>query len=171
MNKLSKPGIFDSLSKTTRGESIPAYKDYGLFDNQKSFCIDREDSDYWIIYVGGVHGLQQPWTKTASDKDAFDDHPFGEFLKSDFLGLLDILKRYRKVKSLGTPAYSEDSMPPQDIGINNTLKAFMSSPSKKADKQQRFFNQDFVIFSNLFVKNKDHILRLPNHIPFHLIML
>ena len=174
MNKLSKPGIFDSLSKTTRGESIPAYKDYGLVSITKNpFCIDREDSDYWIIYVGGVHG---PATalglKLLSDKDAFDDHPFGGVFEVRLPRFVGYFEKIQKSKARWeTPAYSEDSMPPQDIGINNTLKAFMSSPSKKADKQQRFFNQDFCNLLKSVCEEQDHILRLPNHIPFHLIML
>ena len=146
MNKLSRPGIYDSLSGCTRGESIPAYKDYGLVSMIRNpFSLDETDNDYWIIYVGGVHGpATAHGLKLFSEKDAFVAHPYGgvfEVLIHRYAGYFERIQRSRA--RWETPGYESKSMAPHELGINNSLKSFLSSPSNRNDTKQKSFNQKF----------------------------
>lgn len=141
MHKLDKPGIYDTHSGTTRGETIGPYKDYGLISILKNPFSDTED--YSVIYVAGVHG---PGTAIAvkwlGDPRTFESHPFGGVFQ---LKIKRVANYYEKIQQSypiwETPGYDSDKLNGTAKNMFPSISVFISSPSKKEDKIQQRFNE------------------------------
>jgi hypothetical protein len=139
MHELDKPGIFDSLSGTNRGESIGAYKDYGLISVlQNPFS---HGVGYSIVYVAGVHG---PGTavglRMLGDKKWFADHPYGGVYEVDidhFAGYYG--KIQQSVGRWETREYT-GKVYPISFAVQRSARAFLSSPSARTDHGQKRFD-------------------------------
>ncbi len=138
MHKLDRPGIFDSLSRTNRGASIGAYKDYGLIAVLPNlFSLGEE---YSIIYVAGVHG---PGTaaglRMLGDKKSFIDHPYGGIYEVNIDRFASFFEKIRQSPGRWeTPGYNDRDYPVPPV--QRSARAFLSSPSGRTDRGQRSFD-------------------------------
>ncbi len=160
MHRLDKPGIFDSLTRTIRGESISAYKDYGLISLVKNpFCLNNED--YWIVLVAGVHG---PGTalglKLLSNKQTFSDHPYGGVYEVRIDRFTNFFEKFQQSRARWeTPPYEENAFMPKDFELTAT-KVFLSGPAPKDDDQQMKFDENLInLFQKIFL-NLGHKLEM-----------
>jgi hypothetical protein len=141
MHKLDRPGIYDSRGRTNRGESIGAYKDYGLIAILQNPFSDTED--YSLIYVAGVHG---PGTaigvRMLGDQQAFESHPFGGVYQVRIRRVANYYEKIQQSSSIWeTPGYEPSNYNGEVKEKSPSIHVFLSSPSKKEDRNQQRFNQ------------------------------
>ena len=160
LHQLDKPGIFDGLTSVNRGESIGAYKDYGLISvGENPFS---EGGTYSVVYVAGVHG---PGTaegvKLLSRKKSFEDHPFGGVFE---VSIGRFASYFEKIQmsywSWETKAFSVAAYTSAKQRCHRPLKAFLSSPGKKRDKVQRSFNKALCDLLRTLFREKGHTLHI-----------
>jgi hypothetical protein len=141
MHKLDKPGIYDTPSGTDRGQSIGAYKDYGLIAILRNPFSDTED--YSVIYVAGVHG---PGTavgvRMLGDQRSFDSHPFGGVYQVKIPRVANYYEKIQRSSGIWeTPRYEASGYNGEVKEKHLSIRVFLSSPSKKEDKKQQKFNR------------------------------
>lgn len=155
MHKLDRPGIFDSLAGSNRGETIPMDKDYGLITVLPNPFSEKKE--YNIAYVAGVHG---PGTalglKLLSDKHAFKDHPFGGVYEVKINQFVNFFEKYQNSNvRWETRAYDEQGYRSAHNIHGKSARIFLSSPSDKKDTNQKTFNENLKkILSAIFDSKK-----------------
>jgi len=142
LHKLDKPGIFDSLAATKRGEAIGANKDYGLISVLDNPFSSRP-GEYSVIYVAGVHG---PGTalglRLLGNRQAFQHHPFGGVFEVHLDRFAAFFEKFQQSKERWeTLPYGEaEYRAALEQSYPARIKAFLSSPAPKNDASQRRFN-------------------------------
>jgi len=144
LHKLDKPGIYDSLSETIRGETVSAYRDYGLISLLKNPFSN--DNDFYIIYVAGVHG---PGTakglELLANNKAFRDHEFGGVYEVSIDRFASYFVKFQEsTVRWETRAYQLKNHDMQRYIYKKHIKAFLSSPAGKDDNQQIEFNKTLI---------------------------
>ena len=161
MHKLDRPGIYDSIAGRNRGETFRYNRDYGLITILPNHF--SSNGEFSIIFVAGVHG---PGTahglKLLSDKNAFKEHPYGGVFQVDLEqfqgGFFDKIQLSRSIWE--TRVYDENVYDPEILMNQKRIQAFLSSPAKKADQDQKIFNKQIKDLFLEICKDMGYLLKI-----------